>query len=403
MRLGVLLSLVGSLALARDPREVGRVPVPVSNGTSTYNCESGIAFSAGSLTVTPQCTVDLNTQVTKAGSCVGDVIGELCGSLGEFADGAFKYAGEGAATGTCSGTCSNNSGRTCVADADCTVCQGGTVSGSLPTGTCTLTSNSMLLRNNADAGATGFSVVRSYTSLSLTAGTLACPATIGQHGIVVSLRVRDDVTISGSSTVSCRGKGARGQTFSNSTCRNNAAGGGSSSSDVLLGITGAAAGANNGGAGTSITDPIVYPYFFSNMVGGGGGGGPGTTVGVNASHGGLLLWDPVVGAIGGAGAGCPTSCTGTIGNAGIGGPHLRIEVGGAYSCSSATIDVRGADGGASSGGGAGGAVELMLRQAATVDSCIYSVTGGAGGAKNGNCGNGGAGGNGLKITRVGVL
>lgn len=434
---------VSPYAIARAPG--GCDGIPVYNGTSTPVCMSVADFLSTAFSLTfsgsGKASIDLAATVTKAGSCIGDVASEFCGTEdhtgrvvdmsaattvkipydtttpaangtvhvnstsgeaeyyagavkylvparpgfqigGTGSDGAFTYGGQG--SGSCTGS----------------ICNGGTCTGTTPTGTCTFTANSALGRQSqlvslsgpVDTSNTLYSVVKNFTTISITAGTVTVP-TPGVAGAQVILRATGDVSITGG-TLTLNGKGGIGNT--GGTCTSSSAGKiGGLNAYWPAGAAGAS-GNNAGSVGVAGVAGLVFPEApYLNLVGAGGGACTGSGQ-VGATN--LGGYDgPTLAGTGGGGGGCAASCSGTCGAGGRGGGSLRIETAGTYTCSGATVDVGGASGTTGGGGGGSGGVHVLARVLST-NSCTYTVTGGSAGASPPtNCGAGAAGGAGFTL------
>jgi hypothetical protein len=306
---------------------------------------------------------------------------------GTGADGAFTYAGEG--SGACSGS----------------ICNGGTCTGTTPNGTCTLTFNSRRHQTVNDA-AQAWAVTRNYTSITITGGTITV-GTPPNLGTSVVWRATGNVSITGG-TINLRGVGTKGAT--SGACASSNAGKGGASSDVNAAGAAGASGNNAGGAGVAAADPVLGPVEWIDLIGTGGGACPvsgqtGAFANTSAAFG------PHLGATGGGGGGCAGSCSGTCGGGGRGGGYLSIESAQTITIgTTATIDVRGADGTTGGGGGGGGGVRLrgrVVSNSASTDTnaaCsgstphICTAGGAAGSSPPTNCGAGAAGGTGLVLS-----
>lgn len=443
-----LVALLASPAAA----QFGGCPtgtVRLKQGTSSF-CASLLDFAASDFLVTISSTgaaIALSATVTKLGSCIGEPT-DWCGTVTpankviDFGDAtSFEIKNDTTTTPTTSGQvvvrtdlnelCVGVNGVTkCVpiarplqihggrgtlgdwsyagqvaacntADTACsrTICKCGTCSGSEGSGTCTLPPNSLLDHSLADTATTLCSVHLPVASFTLSGGTvtIGTPCGLGSN---VRLRVAGNVAISGG-TIDLRGKGGLGASGSAACASSNVGKAGGTSTLYPGGIPGAA-GNNAGSAGTNATAPSagsVPPAVWAtaSLVGTGGGAPPASGQAGAVSPGG---W----GGTGGGGGGCAASCSGTIGAGGRGGGGLNIEVGGDYTCTGATIDVRGADG-TTGGGAAGGsgAVHVSARTIGT-NTCTYSTgAASAGASPPTNCGAGAAGGTGWTLFETGAM
>lgn len=309
---------------------------------------------------------------------------------GSGVDGAFTYGGED--TSTTSHKCAANGGSA-------STCSGGTCSGTWPNGICTLTYNSILGRSNSLSSNTAVSVVKNYTTITITGGTVTI-GTPGALGSFLVLRATGAVSLSGSGKIDVVGKGTAAAT--SGACGQNTGKRGGNNAYIPGGAAGAS-GNNAGSVGVAAnSSPLVFPMFnFVNLLGTGGGAIPGTggvaAVDLTADNG------PTLGGTGGGGGGCLTGCSGTGGPGGVGGGMVRIEAD-SITCNTFTIDASGGVGSGGGSGGGGGGSHFLARTISET-SCTRTVAGGAGASGgptlcNNSSTTGQAGGAGLNINSL---
>lgn len=242
--------------------------------------------------------------------------------------------------------------------------------------------------------ASGATVVKNYTSISITGtGKLAFVGP-NSNGTTVILKSIGDVTLTSSSTpmIDCSGLGpADGNDGYGITVIKTVAG---------QSTPGAGTGGTAGTVPTLSAAHIVaselsgkYPYIIPGAAGGGGGSQRGGGGGGGSSI-----------SAGSDGAGGVNASTDGNGAGGRGGGALIIECGGTLTYTTASgISVKGNPGGAGSGsnsggggGGAGGMTYIFYNTLGSATGTII-VDGGIGGARQGNGGVGGAGGNGYSL------
>jgi hypothetical protein len=282
------------------------------------------------------------------------------------------------------------------------ICGWGQCTGSEGSGTCELRANHAYLRSSIIPQATGVkqAVVIETSSFSWTAGnitTVTTGADTASLGVPLIIRVRDNATISSSGTISAKGAtGSTGGTPLSSTAGRSGGGTG-----FWFGSTGGTTAGTAGAVGSPQFDVAANNLAFMHplpFIGGtGGGAAPVTGNAAGTALNPVGMSGPSYGGTGGGGGGCAAGATGTAGAGGMGGGYVRLEVGGKYTCTNATLTASGANGAANSGGGGGGGGVLVLASEIGTDTCTYTAAGGTGGASGGNCGAGGAGGAGVTI------